>query len=113
MRPLPDAEIIRVYGESITIAWDSSVPVGRGPGRIAAYGIYYQELSTSQWFYLGEIPATGDLRYRVTHEQVGDGLFAFGVRSITADRSYSAMHSSLDWNAKPLAGWYVWWVKKE
>jgi hypothetical protein len=111
---MPEALMVRVKGPSLSFAWDAPAVVDDSlPSRIVAYAVYYRELSSSDWVYLGEIPAARGLQYTVTHERLGDGLFVFAVRSIAANGNYSAIHSSLDWNADPVAGWYVWWMRNE
>jgi hypothetical protein len=111
---MPKAVMIQVHGNALTLAWDPPALVADSlPSRVVAYYLYYRELSSSQWVLLAEIPAVQSVQYTVMHERLGDGMFVFGVRSLCANEDLSAMHSSLDWNANPIAGWYIWWMKNE
>jgi hypothetical protein len=111
------------YGESLqiewsyrelTLAWDP--PVTDIPGRpteVSAYQVYVQQQGSSYWRFLGEVPASRHPEYTVEHDLLGDGLYTFAVRAITASGQASALHASTDSSADPVCGWHVLWHSTE
>ncbi len=109
---LSSATVIKVHQDYLTLAWDPSASPGRNlPTDIVAYSVFYRRLSDPQWIHLAEVPVNARPQYTVTHDRLGDGFFVFAVSSISADGSVSVLHTSLDWNAIPVSGWYVWWMR--
>jgi len=108
---MTEAVMVSVDGQSLTLAWDPPSTIG-GLDRVAGYSVWYKRYSSPYWTLLGEIPAYQAPQYTVSHERVGDGLFVFAVSSIDDAGRTSEMHSSLDWTASPMTGWYVSWMRK-
>jgi hypothetical protein len=108
------------FGESIeilyksyelTLAWDPPLrDIPHMPTEVAAYQIYFREHGSSDWSFLGEVPASRHPEYTIDHEQIGSGLFDFAVRAISVEGKASPLHTSLDSNADPVSGWHVLWV---
>lgn len=112
--PIYEPISIRVKTASLTIAWDPpDINLPGSPNYVSGYRIYYSDYGTSAWQELGEIPASENPYFTIEHSVVGDGLFVFAVRSLSADGDASEFHTSLDWTADPQTGWYVWWMKNE
>jgi len=98
----------------LTLAWDPPLTdIPNRPTEVEKYQIYYREHGTSEWEILGDIPASSHPEYTVDHDLLGDGLYDFAIRAITQSGQASALHSSLDSNADPVSGWYVFWVNTE
>ena len=106
--PMPGALMLRVGGPSLTLAWDPATP---GSEAVAGYSVWYRRFSAPYWTLLGEIPAYRSPQYTVSHDRLGDGLFVFAVSSIATAGGHSFLHSSLDWTASPMSGWYVSWMR--
>ncbi len=98
----------------LTLAWDPPLTdIPNRPTEVETYQIYCREHGTSQWEILGEVPASTHPEYTVDHDLLGDGLYDFAIRAITQSGQASPLHSSLDSNADPVCGWYVFWVNTE
>ena len=98
----------------LTLAWDPPLTdIPNRPTEVEKYQIYCREHETSYWRYLGEVPASPHPEYTVEHVLLGDGLYDFAIRAITQSGQASPLHSSLDSNADPVCGWYVFWVNTE
>ena len=112
--PIYEPLRISVKSPELTIAWDPPVfnPPG-GPTQVTGYRIYYCAYGSSAWHELGEISASENPSFTIKHSDVGNGNFVFAVGSLNAEGKLSQFHSSLDWEADPQTGWYVWWIKNE
>lgn len=101
---------ISVSAERITLAWDP--PPGRHPVpamAIGSYRIYVAAHNSGAWRWLGEAPASEHPQYSVEHDDVGDGFFDFAVSAVNQLGQESDRHSSLDFTASPVGGWYIRW----
>jgi len=98
----------------LTLAWDPPLTdIPNRPTEVAKYQIYCREHGTSEWEILGDIPASPHPEYTVEHGFLGDGLYDFAIQAITQNGLASPLHTSLDSNADPASGWYVFWVNTE
>jgi len=113
LRKITFGESLQILHKSsiLTLAWDP--PITDIPNRsteVVAYQIYYREHDLAYWHFLGEIPASRHPEFTISHERLGNGLYDFAVRAITADGRASPLHTSLDGDADPISGWHVFWV---
>jgi hypothetical protein len=98
----------------LTLAWDPPLTdIPNRPTEVETYQIYCREHGTDYWRFLGEVPASPHPKYTLEHGLLGDGLYDFAIRAITQSGQVSPLHSSLDSNADPVSGWYVFWVNTE
>ena len=105
---------IAVKSPRLTLAWDPpETNIPHSPSYVTAYRIYYKEMQTSGWTFLDEIEASENPQYTVNHEDLRDGDYAFAIRSVGGGGAFSPLHTSLDWSADPITGWYVSWLKNE
>lgn len=105
--------MVRVETSFLTIKWDPPhQTISHSPYYPDKYIVYYADFGTSNWIRLGEIDAKDNPHFTVKHSDVGDGLYVFAVRVVTKNYR-SSFHTSLDYTADPISGWYVWWMKNE
>ena len=98
----------------LTLAWDPPLTdIPNRPTEVEKYQIYCREHGTSYWRFLDNVLASPHPEYTVEHGLLGDGLYDFAIRAITQSGQASPLHSSLDSNADPVSGWYVFWVNTE
>ncbi len=89
----------------ITLAWDPpSTPV-------QSYNIYYRVHDEVLWYLLAEIPATAEPEYTISIDDLGPGIYDFGISAVDQDDNESALHTSLDITADPESGWYLSWTQ--
>ena len=53
------------------------------------------------------------LRITIDHSDLGDGSYDFAVSSISEFGIESDLHTSLDYTAVPIGGWYILWVRSD
>ena len=110
--PLP----ITIDQERITLGWDSSSDeFGQPESAVESFNLYYRHLGTRHWFLLSTVTATENPTFTVDAHSVlvgqASGAFEFGVSSITRRGAESAIHSSIDFDARPRGGWYIIWTR--
>jgi hypothetical protein len=106
--------MIRVKTAFLTIRWDPPTRLVRGSPKFPQrYNIYYSNFGESNWTLLGSIQATDHPSFTVKHSDVGDGVYVFAVSTVGIGGGESIKHTSLDYTANPITGWYVWWMKNE
>jgi hypothetical protein len=59
-----------------------------------------------------ELSATPSPEYMLDNDDIGNGIFDFGVvaKDLDSETEESALHSSLDVTAQPDTGWYLVWM---
>ncbi len=62
---------------------------------------------------MGSINSSDNPYFTVKHSDVGDGVYVFAVSTVGEGGGQSPLHTSLDYTADPISGWYVWWMKNE
>ncbi len=106
--------MIRVKTSYLTIEWDPATGVTPGnPLYPQSYKIYFSEFGKSNWILLGSVNSSNNPYFTVKHSDVGDGAYVFAVRTVSVGGGQSPLHTSLDYTADPISGWYVWWIKNE
>jgi hypothetical protein len=107
--PKSDAFPIVVHSASITLQWDPPVSGPLAASSIAFYYVYYCKHSTRAWHFIGQAPASSSPRLKVAHDDLGCGEFDFAVSTIMLSGMESDFHTSLDFSADPVGGWYLIW----
>ena len=106
--------MIRVKTSYLTFEWDPATGViPASPQYPQSYKIYYSEFGKSNWILLGSINSSDNPYFTVKHSDVGDGVYVFAVSTVGEGGGQSPLHTSLDYTADPISGWYVWWMKNE
>jgi hypothetical protein len=108
---IPATAVVSNAGSpQITVSWQS--PSSSAPGDIDSYRLYFRHLEGDKWIMLSEVPAGDPLRIVVTHRELGDGYFEFGVAAKNL-LGESQIHRSSESTASPGTGWVLnWKVKK-
>lgn len=98
--------------DQLTLSWDPPVTDIQGfPSEVEAYLVYYQEYGSNYWRLLDEVKASRQPQYTIHHDRLGDGEFDFAIRARSVNGKISSLHTSLDADADPISGWYVFWVQ--
>ncbi len=106
--------MIRVKTSYLTIEWDPPTGViPASPLYPHSYNIYYSEFGKSNWVLLGSSNSSDNPYFTVNHSDVGDGVYVFAVSTVSVGSGHSPLHTSLDYTADPLTGWYIWWFKND
>ena len=107
----PDGIIITA--ESVRIAWDPPGVTDDTQAPVIAYKVYYRLHGMADWTLLDLIPAVQNPGYTINYKEFGNGSYDFAVQAVSSDIRQSNLHSSLDFDADPLGGWYVIWIRFE
>ena len=102
-----------ITAESIRIAWDPPIVTNDTQVPVIAYKVYYRFHGMVDWILLDLITAEQNPGYTIYHREFGNGSYDFAVQSVSSDIRQSNLHSSLDFDADPLGGWYVIWMRFE
>ena len=103
---------IIIQGDTLTVSWDPSIFNSMDSIEpLAVYQIYYRRHGQIMWTLISEIPFNEKLEYTMHHEHFGNGMYDFAVRAINVNGHGSKLHASIDHDAEPFGGWYVFWVK--
>lgn len=99
-----DPAPVEVSGDQVTLAWDAP------PSAVAAYKLFFRIHDTADWYTLADdLPAAPAPEYTVLHDDIGSGMFDFGVTARDAEANESSMHMSLQTSAQPDTGWFLIW----
>lgn len=77
---------------------------------VESYKVYYKPHGDSTWILLDSIPSSSP-NYEISHSQIGNGIWDFGVSAVDELGNESKIHSSLEVTANPNTGWYLLWAK--
>lgn len=95
---------VKNAGTEVTLAWDPP------PTPIQAYELFFRIHDATDWYSLiAGLPSDPAPQYTVQHAAVGNGIFDFGVKAVSAEAVESSMHLSLETSAQPETGWYLVW----
>jgi len=109
-----DPQQILVKTESITLAWDPPEFDARKIFKpINSYRVYFKKYGAGGWQMIAEVPADAKMEYTLHHYDFGDGMYEFAVNYILSDMTSSQLHTSHDHTAKPISGWYIWWISSD
>ena len=106
------AQIV-IDSEYIQLEWDPPSVNEKDVSPIVSYRVYYRIHGMTNWRLLDVIPAEQNPTYTIYHSELGNGSYDFAVRAITSDNRVSNLHSSLDYAADPIGGWYIVWIRFE
>jgi hypothetical protein len=110
-------EII-IKGDHFSLAWDDdSLLIHDNPEKPRVYRVYYRTHSWgggAPWKVLRELPAgIGTTKLKITKDNLGYGLYDFGVTALDVSGAESEIHTSLDMTADPICGWYISWIESK
>ena len=106
------AQIV-IDSEYIQLEWDPPSVNEKDVSPIVSYRVYYRLHGMTNWSLLDIIPAEQNPSYTIYHSKLGNGSFDFAVSAVTSDDRVSDLHSSLDYAADPIGGWYIVWLRFE
>ena len=104
---------IVIKSEYIQLEWNPPSVNEKDVSPIISYIMYYRIHGMKEWRRLDLIPAEQNPTYTIYHSELGNGSYDFAVRAITSDNRVSNLHSSLDYAADPIGGWYIVWIRFE
>jgi hypothetical protein len=103
---------VRVFSQSIELAWDPPDEQSLPPGmEIAYYYVYVRHHGVEGWRLIAQVAPSARPEIALNHSDFGNGEFDFAVNVVTSEGTESAPHSSFDVSADPIGGWYLIWYE--
>jgi hypothetical protein len=99
--------------ETIKLTWDVPLELLNKLSVIRAIRVYYRNHPDGVWTFLHEVPISSTPVILLHHNEIGNGIYDFGVCYVYKNNLISPLHSSLDDDALPIGGWYLMWIRPE
>lgn len=96
---------LTIVGPTLRLAWEAV-----SSSDFSHYEVFSRPRGTDRWTYLARVGPGRSPKLIVTPETLAYGTYEFAVRTVTRDGALSALHTSLDFDADPLSGWFVTWI---
>lgn len=101
-------EII-VKGNYFTIEWDNPVYLEK-TDNIQSYRIYIRRHGYHYWQQVDEVEYLKGPSCTIKRNDFPPGKYDVGVSAVNHEGMESAIHSSMDTDASPQGGWYIFWI---
>jgi hypothetical protein len=111
VKPIIQTAPLHVSSGCIILEWDAP-PEAKllPPGTQLHYLVYYRKQSEDWWRLIRE--TVGETNASIAQSDVGgDGVYVFGVKAVSSSGVATGIATSLDFNAEPIGGWYIFWTK--
>ena len=94
--------------DSFALAWEAEEPaIPELPSAVNHYNIYARTLFSKQWEFIKETDGFTQKISLSVGRIGGFGSYELGIAAVLNDGTIGEVHSSMDYDARPVGGWYL------
>ncbi len=94
--------------DAFALAWEAEEPaIPELPSAVNHYNLYARTLFSKEWELIQETDGFTQKTFLSVGRLGGSGSYELGIAEVLNDGTIGEVHSSLDFDARPVGGWYL------